>query len=117
MTATFTNEYGTVYIDDTVIANIACKAAMESYGLAGLAAKNTKDGLYEILGIENMTKGVRVIPTGPKSINIEILAIIRFGVRISMVAQNVIEKVKYSVESNTGLEVSSVDLIIQDIHF
>lgn len=117
MTATFNNEYGQVFIDDIVIANIACKAAMESYGLVGLAAKNAKDGLYEILGLENMTKGVRVIPTGLKSINIEIQAIIRFGIRVSMVAQNIIEKVKYSVETNTGLEVSSVDLIIQDIRF
>lgn len=115
MTATFENEYGTVFIDDTVIANIACEAAMESYGLVGLAAKNTKDGLYELLGLENMTKGVRVIPIGPKSIKIEIQAVIRYGIRVSTVAQNVIEKVKYNVENKTGLNVHSVDLIIQDI--
>ena len=56
MSAKINNEYGSIEIDKQVISQIAYKAAMESYGLVGLAYK-TK-GIVELLKGENVTKGV-----------------------------------------------------------
>ena len=47
MSAKINNEFGTIEIDKQVIAQIAYKAAMESYGLVGLAHKSK--GIVELL--------------------------------------------------------------------
>ena len=117
MVSRITNELGTILLDDRVISNIACQAAMESYGVVGLAARNAKDGLYDLLGIENMNKGVTVIPTDLGSVIIQIEVIMEYGIRIATVAQNLIEKITYSVEESTGIKVETVELYIQGIRF
>lgn len=109
------NEFGCITISDTVVANIACNAAMETYGIVGLAAQNPKDGLYELLGIENMTKGVTIEGCEKHSIVIELSVIMEYGVRIAVVAENIIDKIKYNVETLTGLNVEAVNVIVQGI--
>lgn len=49
MTSNYTNKYGTITINDSVIANIASEAAMSSYGIVGLAYRNATDGLMTLL--------------------------------------------------------------------
>ncbi len=115
MVSKLVNEHGTVLIDNEVIANIVCTAAMESYGIVGLAAKNMSDGLYELLGIENMTKGVRVCDKENNSVDIQVQVIMEYGIRISTVAENLIERIRYSVESSTGIKVDEIELIVQGI--
>ena len=43
MAAKLENEYGVISIDREVIARIAGYAAIECYGIVGMAAKNVKD--------------------------------------------------------------------------
>ena len=107
MSSRMGNQLGSITIEDKVVANIACTAAM--------AAKNTKDGLYELLGIENMTKGVKVTSEDSGTITIELSVIMEYGIRIAVVAENLIEKIKYYVESLTGLKVNAVNLVVQGI--
>ncbi|HBF8939570.1 TPA: Asp23/Gls24 family envelope stress response protein, partial [Clostridioides difficile] len=40
MSAKVTNQYGNIEIDNQVIAQVVYRAAMESYGLVGLAYKS-----------------------------------------------------------------------------
>jgi uncharacterized alkaline shock family protein YloU len=115
MTAQVSNQHGRISFDDTVVANLACKVAMSTYGIVGLAAKNTKEGIYELLGMENMTRGVQVENLDGNHIRIQIQVIVEYGTRINLVCGNLIEAVKYEVEENTGLVVDSVDVIIEGI--
>ena len=108
-----TNQYGYIKIDNQVIAQIAYRAAMESYGLVGLAFKSK--GIVELLKGENATKGVRVEEIEEDTIAIELYVIIQYGTNISTVANNIIERVKYVVETNTDLKVSRIDINVQGI--
>jgi len=60
MTAKLENEYGVITIDDEVIARIAGYAALDCYGIVGMAAKNVKDGLVQLLKLESLTKGIKM---------------------------------------------------------
>lgn len=108
------NEFGSVAINNDVIAMIAGAAANEAYGIVGMAAQSTKNGITSILRIDNLSKGVKVDVAG-EGIVIDLFVIIQFGTKISVVAKNTIDKVKYNVESLTGLEVSKVNLNIEGI--
>ncbi|GAA0230905.1 Asp23/Gls24 family envelope stress response protein [Metaclostridioides mangenotii] len=108
-----TNQYGYIRIDNQVIAQIAYRAAMESYGLVGLAFKSK--GIVELLKGENATKGVRVEELEEDTIAIELYVIIQYGTNISTVANNIIERVKYVVETMTSLKVGRIDINVQGI--
>ena len=42
------NQYGTVLIDENVIATYAGSVAVECFGIVGMAAVNVKDGLVKL---------------------------------------------------------------------
>ena len=113
MSAKVTNQYGSVEIDKHVIAQVAYRAAMESYGLVGLAYKSK--GIVELLKGENATKGVKVEELEDNTIAIELYVIIQYGTNISTVANNIIDKVKYTVENMTSIKVSKIDINVQGI--
>lgn len=113
MSAKINNEFGTIEIDKQVIAQIAYKAAMESYGLVGLAHKSK--GIVELLKGENATKGVSVQELEDGTIAIELYVIMQYGTNISTVANNIIDKVKYTLEKMTAIKVSKIDVNVQGI--
>lgn len=114
MPAKLSNNLGEILISDDVLANIAGLATIECYGLVGMASKNAKDGLVELLKRENLNKGVKITTEG-EDIIVDLFVIVKFGTRISTVADNIISKVKYTLESITGLKVKRVNLNIQGV--
>jgi uncharacterized alkaline shock family protein YloU len=102
MSAKYRTEYGEVNISDDVLATISGLATTECYGLVGMANKNAKDGLVELLKKDNLAKGVKVTAEG-EEINIDLYIVVEFGTKISTVADNIISKVKYTLENLTVL--------------
>ena len=58
------NELGSIAIADTVLATIAGLAAMQCAGIVGMASQGAAEGIAELLKIESLTKGVKVISDG-----------------------------------------------------
>lgn len=114
MAARYTTQYGEVNISEDVLSTIAGLATTECYGLVGMASKNAKDGLVELLKRDNLAKGVKVTAEG-EEILIDLFIIVEFGTKISTVADNIISKVKYTVENLTGLKVKKVNINVQGV--
>lgn len=114
MTAKLDNKFGGIIINDEVMATIAGIATMECYGLVGMASKNSTDGIVELLKREHLSKGVKVYTEEDKLI-IDLYIVVEFGTKISEVAKNIIEKVKYSVETMTGMKVNKVNVNVQGV--
>ncbi|MDD2482143.1 MAG: Asp23/Gls24 family envelope stress response protein [Lutispora sp.] len=107
-------EFGEINISDDVLASLAGLATTECYGIVGMASKSAKDGIVELLKRENLSKGVKVSSDG-EEIVIDLYIIVEFGTRISVVADNIISKVKYSLENLTGLKVKKVNINVQGV--
>lgn len=111
----FDTGLGIVEISTDVVATIAGIAAVESYGLVGMASrKQLKDGIVELLGRESLSKGVEVREVDGELI-IDLFVIVSYGTRIDEVANNIIAQVKYSVEKITGLKVGSINVNVQGV--
>lgn len=108
------SDLGIIEFADDVIAGIAGNATMECYGVVGMASKRAADGLWELLKRENLTKGIKVIPAG-ESVSIDVYIIVEYGTKISEIANNIIQKVKYTIEGLTGLTVEKVTVYVQGI--
>ncbi len=108
-------ENGKIEVADQVIAVIAGSAAMDCYGLIGMASrKGLKDGIAELLGRENLTRGVEVRRDSDK-IHLDLYVIVSYGTKISEVAHNIQSKVKYVLEEVVGLKVDFVNINVQGV--
>jgi uncharacterized alkaline shock family protein YloU len=114
MSGRIQNEYGQIELENQTIATIAGNAAMECYGLVGMAYKSTTDGIFELLKRDQFTKGVKVDVEEDEAV-IDLFVILQYGTKISVVANNIIDKVKYSVENMTGITVSKVNVHVQGV--
>ncbi len=107
--------YGHIDISNDVIATIAGGAAIDCYGIIGMASKSQiKDGLSEILRKENFTKGV-IVRQDEDQLHIDMYIIVSYGTKISEVAHNVQTKVKYTLNQMLGLSVESLNIYVQGV--
>ncbi len=115
MPVQFDNELGKVYVSDDCIATIAGSAAMECYGLVGMVSRSgIKDGIAVLLGRDNWTKGVEV-KRDDQGLHIDLYIIVSYGTKISEVAHNIRSKVAYVLNDVIGLDVSTVNIYVQDV--
>ncbi len=115
MSAGIKNSYGKVTFDDSCIATLAGISATECYGLVGMAEKNVGETLAKIFKSDSLKKGVIVKTDGSENVVVELRINAQYGVSLVAVAENIIEKVKYSVEKDTGLNVESVNIVVSGI--
>jgi uncharacterized alkaline shock family protein YloU len=114
MSIAFTNDFGTVLVTNEVIASIAGSAALDCYGLIGMASVNQlKDGIAELLGRDQLSKGVEVKRLDDE-LHVDLNVIISYGTRISEVAQIIQNRVKY-VFGELGLHVDCVNIRVQGV--
>jgi len=115
MTIELTTKDGRVTITNEVIATVAGGAAIECYGIIGMASKSQlKDGIAEMLRRENFSRGVVVRQDGDK-ISIDMYIIVSYGTKISEIAHNVQSQVKYNLDKTLGLAIDSVNIYIQGV--
>ena len=114
MAAKLENENGVISIDSEVVARIAGYAAIECYGIVGMAAKNMKDGLVQLLKLESLTKGIKM-QVDQNKVSLDLHIIVEYGTNISAIADNIISTVKYSVEEYAGLEVEDVNVFVDGV--
>ncbi|HHW72925.1 MAG TPA: Asp23/Gls24 family envelope stress response protein [Firmicutes bacterium] len=110
----FQGPYGKVTVREGVIATISGLAAMECYGLVGMAPRNIQEGISDLLRRDNFERGVD-IQFGEESITIQLYIVVEYGVKISEVARNVQERVKYVVETMLGLKVDRINVKVQSV--
>ncbi|MBN9652803.1 Asp23/Gls24 family envelope stress response protein [Halobacillus litoralis] len=115
MSVDLNNQYGHITISNEVISTIAGGAAVECYGIVGMASKNQiRDGLSEMLRKENFSRGV-VVRQDEDRLHIDMYIIVSYGTKISEVANNVQSQVKYTLNKTVGLSVDSVNIFIQGV--
>jgi len=115
MSIELNSEFGQIDISTDVLAQIAGGAAVECYGIVGMASKHQiRDGLTDILRKENFAKGV-VIRKQDDDLHIDMYIIVSYGTKISEVAYQVQSKVKYTVDKTLGMSVKSVNIFVQGV--
>ncbi|MCD7033821.1 Asp23/Gls24 family envelope stress response protein [Metabacillus sp. GX 13764] len=115
MSIELSTKYGQIDISNDVIATVAGGAAIDCYGIVGMASKNQiKDGITDILRKENFSRGV-IVRQEEDRIHIDMFIIVSYGTKISEVASNVQNKVKYILDHTVGLSVDSVNIFVQGV--
>lgn len=104
---------GRIVVSPRAIASIASAAALQSYGVVGMASKNIVNGIAQVVA-RDPTHGVEV-KIVQDTIIIDIYVVVEYGTRISSVATSVANTVRYHVELSLGMPVAGVNVHVQDL--
>ncbi len=104
---------GSIQVSPRAIATISYQAALESYGVVGLASKNLVSGISHAI-VKDPTRGIEVHYDG-ENINIDVYIIIEYGTRIKSVASSVANTIRYHVEKALGLPVNQINVHVRGL--
>ena len=79
-----------------------------------MAAKNVKDGFFQLLKVESLTKGIKVVIDENK-ISMDLHIIVEYGTNISAIADNIISTVKYKIGQTLELEVEKINIFVEGV--
>ena len=106
---------GRIVSDSDVIATYAGSVAVECFGIVGMAAVNVKDGLVKLLKKDYLNHGISVDIDENNEITLDFHALISYGVSIATVSDNLMETVKYKVDSFTGMTVKTMNIYVEGV--
>ena len=109
------NDLGQIEVKPEVIASYAGTAAVECFGIVGMASINMADGLVRILRRDSLRKGIHVTVTEENRLRLDFHLIVAYGVNINAVADNLIENVKYKVEAFSGMEIEKIKIFVEGV--
>jgi uncharacterized alkaline shock family protein YloU len=115
MKGKISTESGNVVIETDVLAKIAGLTAVECFGVVGMAMINVKDGLVKLLKRESITKGVNITISEDNSITVDFHIMTVYGVSIATIANNLMNTVKYKLESMTGMKVDKINVYVEGV--
>lgn len=108
-----TNPLGSINVSPRAVATIAYQAAVESYGIVGLASKNLVDSLTHLV-VKDPTFGIEV-HYDQDEINIDLYVVVEYGTRIKSVASSVAKTVRFHVEKSLGIPINEVNVHVQGL--
>ena len=102
---------GRITISNEAVAQIVGHTAAECYGVVGMASRGR---LPRVLARDRLTQGITVGREG-RGVRVDVYVIVEYGLNLAEVASTVRNRVAYEVERLTGLEVTAVEVHIEDV--
>ena len=108
-------EFGKITFANEVLATIAGIAACDIDGVAGMCG-GFKDGIVELLGKKNLTKGIKVT-NNENTVSVDIAIVVEYGAKLPEVCSNIQDSVSKALETMTGLAVREVNISVEGLKF
>ncbi|MDR1774874.1 MAG: Asp23/Gls24 family envelope stress response protein [Actinomycetes bacterium] len=131
---------GSIHIANEVLADLAGYAALESYGVVGMASPSLRDGLVQLLPARKLRRGVHITTVdgthSPSSdtdggvespdpasdvtslrpaVEVDLYVVIEYGTQLAEVSRNLADRVRYVLTSQAEVAVARVDVHVLDI--
>ncbi len=108
---------GKTTIDDTVVSKVAGIAAREVNGVHSLGngAARAIGAIRDAIGQRDHGQGVKV-EVGEKQVAADITIVAEYPVSLQQVADGVRQAVTRSLQQIVGMEVTEVNVTVQDVH-
>ena len=118
----YENQNGYIEITNNYFAKLVGNAAQSCFGVTRMVSSNAMQSIKSVIknkverasDMDNSSQGITV-----KSVNgalvIDLNISVSYGVNISAIANSIVNKVRYTIESATDLKVSEVNVHIEGI--
>lgn len=105
---------GTLKVSNDCIADLAGYAALECYGVVGMAVSDDENGMTRLLPFNRLRKGVDVsVEKGQVVVDLHV--VLEHGVNMSSVCSNLVSAVKFILRQIAELENVDVRVHIEGV--
>lgn len=105
---------GELSVTEDVITDLAGYAALESYGVVGMAAPTLTDGIAKMLPASRLRRGINVDQT-EQGIDVDLYIIVEHGTNLAEVSRMLAENIKFTIADSTGMDVHEVRIHVQGV--
>jgi uncharacterized alkaline shock family protein YloU len=105
---------GKIEVLPNAIHTIAVQATCSCYGVLGMALPRLRNGQAVLLPPERGNQGVRITILDDQ-LTIDIYVALEYGLRISEIARNIMNRVKFSLEKMLSTPVTQVNINVQGL--
>ena len=105
---------GNLHVANDVLADMVGNAALECYGVVGMAAPSAADGIAKILPASRLRRGV-VVSTTEAGVHVELYVVIEYCTNINTVSQNLIDQVSFALTEYARVPLDWVEVHVQGV--
>ena len=105
---------GNLHVANDVLADMVGNAALECYGVVGMAAPNAADGIAKILPASRLRRGV-VVTTTEVGVHVELYVVIEYGTNINTVSQNLVDQATFALSEYARVPLDGVEVHVQGV--
>lgn len=105
---------GTIELTSAYLSALIGHTATNCFGVVKMNPAGASQGVKAtLLKSNSIDNGVRVsVPKGSKEVTIDLHITVMYGVNVAAITDSIVNKVRYVVESETGLEVKKVNVFV-----
>lgn len=108
-------ELGLIHIHENVIAAAVRKATASVDGVIRLSGNAIVNNIAELIGNKSITDRSIAVHIDGENVAVEVKVNIQYGVHVPTVAGNIQTRVVEEVEKITGMTVTAVNVIVQEL--
>lgn len=105
---------GKLHVANDVLADIVGHAALECYGIVGMAAPSDAEGIAKLLPVARLRRGV-VITTTEVGVHVDLYVVIEYGININTVSQNLVDQVSFALKEYARVPLDGVDVHVKGV--
>ena len=105
---------GDLIVSEDVLADIAGHAALQCYGVVGMAPAGPNNALSKLLPQSPLRKGV-VVSVDEEGVLISLYVVLEHGVNINAVSTNLVDQVTFALEKFIQSPLKGIDVHVQGI--
>lgn len=108
------NSYGAIEISQEYFSNLVGRAVSECFGVAGMISSPVQGVRGVLEGKDVQDKGVHVRASDGGLI-VDLHIVVVYGMNIAAIVKSIVNKVRYTVEQSTNLEVAKVNVFVDSM--
>ncbi|MBQ3301378.1 MAG: Asp23/Gls24 family envelope stress response protein [Eggerthellaceae bacterium] len=105
---------GKLHVANDVLADMIGQAALECYGIVGVAMPTLADGIAKILPASRLRRGILVEST-ENGIHVDLYVVVEYGTNIAAISQNLVDRVTFVLKEYARVPIDGVDVHVQDV--
>ena len=105
---------GNLHVANDVLADMVGNAALECYGVVGMAAPSAADGIAKILPTSRLRRGI-IVDARETGVHVDLYVVVEYGTNINAVSQNLIDRVSFVLKEYAQVPLDGVDVHVQGI--
>ncbi len=104
-------KYGTIIITEEFLTKLAGYAAVNSFGVVGMADKSPVEALYSLVKSDRLSRGIKIHFDG-KFVDVDLHIVVAYGTNITSVVNSIAHKVRYVFDDVCKIKVRDVNTFV-----